>query len=186
MKAQPVLEQRALDISLFCPGSDAKRAVRYVARQPILATNEKVIGYELLFRAGVQNLFQSNDPDGATRTVIDMSSLHGFNILCNHRLAFINCTRETLLEGWINILPPEQVVVEILETVTPDDEVRQACSNLNAAGYQLALDDFILDDPRENLADFADFIKVDLRLVCLDDAAKIATRYHCTKCKLLV
>ena len=185
MEAHSALEERGPDISLFYPGSDAKKAVRYVARQPILATNERVIGYELLFRAGVWNLFHSNDPDDATRTVIDMSSLHGFNILCNRRLAFINCTRETLLEGWINILPPEQVVVEILETITPDAEIRQACNSLIAAGYQLALDDFILDDPRESLADFVDFIKVDLTLVSLDDAAKIAARYYGKNCKLL-
>lgn len=185
MEAHSALEERGPDISLFYPSSDAKKAVRYVARQPILATNERVIGYELLFRAGVWNLFHSNDPDDATRTVIDMSSLHGFNILCNRRLAFINCTRETLLEGWINILPPEQVVVEILETITPDAEIRQACNSLIAAGYQLALDDFILDDPRESLADFVDFIKVDLTLVSLDDAAKIAARYYGKNCKLL-
>jgi EAL and modified HD-GYP domain-containing signal transduction protein len=185
MRTQSVLAETLPDISLVALGNAAPRAVRYVARQPILATNESVIGYELLFRAGVQNLFESNDPDNATRTVIDMSSLHGFYVLCNRRLAFINCTRETLLEGSINILPPEQVVVEILETVTPEAEVRQACRNLQAAGYQLAFDDFVLDDPREGVAHCADFIKVDLRLVSLDDAAKIAARYRGTKCKLL-
>jgi EAL and modified HD-GYP domain-containing signal transduction protein len=56
---------------------------------------------------------------------------------------------------------------------------------LNAAGYQLALDDFILDDPRAGLVDLMAFIKVDLKLVSLDDAAKITARYQGENCKLL-
>jgi EAL and modified HD-GYP domain-containing signal transduction protein len=160
-------------------------AFRYAARQPILTTNKQVYGYELLFRSGVENYFRSDDPENASRSVIDISSLHGFNVLCDNRFAFINCTREILLGGYILVLPPKQVVVEILETVTPDDEIRQACIQLRAAGYKIALDDFILDDPRDSLADLADFIKVDLRLVSLADAAIIAARFQGKGCRLL-
>ena len=34
-------------------------------------------------------------------------------------------------------------MVELLETVQPDEEVLQACRTLKAAGYTLALDDFV-------------------------------------------
>ena len=38
-----------------------KPGVRFVARQPILTGDEKVFGYELLFRDGVDDYFRSTD-----------------------------------------------------------------------------------------------------------------------------
>jgi len=37
--------------------------LRYVARQPIVDRDQKVFGYELLFRDGIENCF-SGDPGG--------------------------------------------------------------------------------------------------------------------------
>ncbi len=161
------------------------RPVRYTARQPILNALERVIGYELLFRSGVENHFKCTDPDDATRSVIDVSSLQGLDILCDYQPAFINCTRDVLLNGDITILPAEKVVVEILETLTPDAEIQEVCRGLKSAGYKIALDDFAIDDSRAVLADLADFIKVDLRLTPLNDAAGLVNRYRSQNCRML-
>ena len=150
--------------------------VRTTARQPILAADEKVIGYELLFRSGVENYFKCSDPNDATRSVIDVSSLQGLEVLCDGHLAFINCTRDILLTGDVTILPPDKVVVEVLETVTPDALVVHACGKLKAAGYRIALDDFAVDDPRENLVSLADYIKVDLKQTSMTEAAAIVKK----------
>jgi hypothetical protein len=131
------------------PG-DAKPnpATRYVARQPILTKDEKVFGYELLFRDGVENYFRSSDPEAASRSTLDTSMLMGLDVLCDGRRAFINCTREMLLKDYITLVPSNQTVVEVLETVEADDLVMAACQRLKEAGYMIALDDFTLDDPR--------------------------------------
>ena len=50
----------------------ASKPLRYVARQPIFDRNEKVFGYELLFRDGLENSFQG-DPDQASRATLDRS-----------------------------------------------------------------------------------------------------------------
>jgi len=55
--------------------TESLQLARYVARQPILTPDERVFGYELLFRSGAENHFTSADPSDATRSVIDMSSL---------------------------------------------------------------------------------------------------------------
>jgi c-di-GMP-related signal transduction protein len=162
-----------------------KNSFRYVARQPIIGANRHVFGYELLFRSGIENYFQCKDQEHASNSVIDLSSLYGFNILCNNSLGFINCTRETLLGENIYLLPPERVVVEVLESVTPDAEVRLACCRLKNAGYRIALDDVILDDPRECLEDLADFIKIDGLLVSHEKAASIAARFRGHRCRVL-
>jgi c-di-GMP-related signal transduction protein len=56
-------------------------ATLFVARQPILAKDEKVFGYELLFRDGVENLFRSPDPEAASRSTLDTSMLMGLDVL---------------------------------------------------------------------------------------------------------
>lgn len=154
----------------------------YAARQPILTAEEKVYGYELLYRSSEENRFQSQNPDGATRSVIDMSSLLGLDILCDDRQAFLNCTRDILLSEFVTLLPPRNVVLEVLPEVTADEDVKLALQRLKEAGYKIALDDFRLKDPREPLVDYADFVKVDLKNTPLKEAEAIsALRGHVCK-----
>lgn len=155
----------------------ANRFVRFVARQPILTADEKVFGYELLFRDGVEDFFCSKDADAASRSTLDTSMLMGLDVLCDGHRAFINCTREVLLKEYITLLPSENAVIEVLETVPPDDLVRAACQRLKAAGYLIALDDYAADDPRESLTDLADIIKVDVRRTSLEESAAMIKRY---------
>ncbi len=164
---------------------EAARPLRSAARQPILTAKERVVGYELLFRMGSYGHFCGIDPDDASRFIIETSSLVGLDVLCNKGLAFINCTRRTLVEGSMALLPAKRAVIEILETVPPDDEVRAACLRLKAAGHKIALDDFVLDDPRTALADLADFIKVDLQLMSMADAAEIVRRHGSSQCVMV-
>lgn len=158
---------------------------RYVARQPILTSTEQVFGYELLFRDGVEDYFQSKDPDAASRSTVDTSMLMGLDILCDGRRAFINCTRDTLLKDYVTLLPPGQAVAEIVKSVTVDDLVEAACIRLKERGYTIAIDDFVVDDPRAALARFADIIKVDVRNTSPEQQAAILQRYSTPSCRML-
>jgi c-di-GMP-related signal transduction protein len=156
-----------------------------VARQPILTRDEQVFGYELLFRDGVENYFYSSDPDAASRSTLDSSLLMGLDVLCAGRRAFVNCTREVLLKDYVTLLPPQQTVVEILETVEPDPLVLSACQRLKEQGYTIALDDFAPDDPREPLTELADIIKVDFRRTTPAQQAMMIKRYGPWRRRLL-
>jgi c-di-GMP-related signal transduction protein len=141
--------------SIAAPGQ------RFVARQPILDRAQKVIGYELFFRNGLEEHFSAADAEMASRSTLDTSLLFGLNVLCHNTRAFINCTRDVLLKDLVTLLPPDQTVVEVLETVEPGDRIIAACERLKNAGYLIALDDFAPNDPRAPLCKFADIIKVD-------------------------
>ena len=156
-----------------------------MARQPILTSDEKVFGYELLFRDGVADFFSHPDADAAARSTLSTSMLMGLNVLCDGRRAFVNVTREVLLKDYITLLPSSQTVVEILESVSPDNEVKEACQRLKEAGYLIALDDFGMDDPREPLTDLADIIKVDLRTTPPAQAAELVKRHGPWRCRML-
>ena len=164
--------------SLAIPGQ------RYVARQPILDRMQKVFGYELLFRDGVENCFRA-DPEVAARSTLDNTLLFGMNTLCDGRRAFVNCTREVLLKDLLTLLPPDQTVAEILESVEPGDRVIAACKRLKDAGYLIALDDFGPNDPRVSLCDFADILKIDVRATKIEERAGLMRRFGNGKRQML-
>jgi c-di-GMP phosphodiesterase len=141
----------------------APQPMRFLARQPILNVRRDVIGYELLFRSGWENCFRG-EADDATQRMLDHCVTMGIESLTSNAFAFVNCTREALVTRRVTLLPPATTVVEILETVDPDDEVLQACRELRGLGYRLALDDF---EPRPEirpLVELASFVKVDFRV----------------------
>ncbi len=137
---------------------------KFVARQPIFDPHQKVYAFELLFRSGMDNFFDASDPDQAsTSVIVDSLLLMGMEKLTGGDRAFINCTRNVLIKGYAALLPKDKVVVEILESVEPDDEVVGACLRLKRAGFMLALDDFIYEERLEPLLPLIDFVKVDFR-----------------------
>jgi len=160
------------------------RPLRYVARQPIFDREQKVFGYELLFRDGVENAF-SGDADAASRATLDRSLLMGLDVLCDGRRAFVNCTKDTLIKGLIMLLPSATTVVEILESVPPDPDVITACQNLKEEGYLIAQDDYVADDPREPLAEMADIIKVELPRTSEEQRIQLVKRYGPWRCRML-
>jgi EAL and modified HD-GYP domain-containing signal transduction protein len=149
----------------------------YVARQPILTVDEKVYGYELLFRDGIENHFRETDADSASRRTLDTSLQMGLELLCDSRRGFVNCTRDVLLKDYVTLLPPTLAVVEVLESVPPDELVLAALKRLKQSGYLIALDDFTFNDPREPLTEFADIIKVDIQQTTAEHRSEMMKKY---------
>lgn len=152
--------------------------MKFIARQPILSVQREVFAYELLFRSGIQNSCDVFDPDTASTSVLDTSFLIGLEKLSEGRPVFINCPRNFLLRDYISLFSHEQVVVEILETIEPDEEVLETCRHLKHKGYLLALDDFVDTPALAPLVALADFIKVDFRLTSLVQQRALAARFH--------
>jgi c-di-GMP-related signal transduction protein len=159
--------------------------LHYVARQPIFDRDQKVFGYELLFRDGLENAFTSTDADAASRATLDNSLLIGLDTLCDGRRAFVNCTRDTLIKGLATLLPSQSTVIEVLENVPADPDVMAACKGLKDAGYLIALDDFVSNDPREPLTQMADIIKVDMKLTTVAQRVELVKRFGPWRCRLL-
>ena len=149
-----------------------------MARQPIFGRQENVVGYELLFRSGLENFFSSKDVDMASRAVVDSFLLMGMELLTGGRKAFFNFTRDLLLKDCATVLPHEVAVVEIIETVEPDEEVLSACKRLKRAGYLLALDDYTDPEASNPLTDLADIIKVDFLLTSVQDRKALVSKFR--------
>ena len=144
----------------------------YAARQPILDRDKKLIGYELLFRDGVDNVFPDIDGDEATSRLIEGSQFNfGLEDLTDNKPAYINFTLETLQKGYPLLLGKEQVVVEILETIQPGKRLLALVKDLNEKGYILALDDYIHQPVWRHFYPYIDIIKIDF-LTCDVDSIK--------------
>lgn len=136
----------------------------FVGRQPIFDRQKNVFAYELLYRSGDKtNAFNGAlDGDVATRRVLHGSlNVVGLHELTGSKRAFVNVTKNILLNDEYLVLPRESCVVELLENVLPDDDVIKACKRLKDAGYMLALDDFVFGPEFAPLLPFADILKVD-------------------------
>lgn len=138
-----------------------------LARQAIYDRSKNVHAYELLFRAHGDDAAKIIDGDHATSTVLlnAFTSLPVEEILEN-KPAFVNFTRKLL-----DTPPPidaSRLVVEILEDITVDTAMIDAVKMLKAAGYTIALDDYVYIDGHQELIALADLIKIDVLAQSLD------------------
>jgi c-di-GMP-related signal transduction protein len=137
----------------------------FLGRQPILDRNQQLFAYELLFRSGSHNFADITDSVAATSTVVAnaFSELGIVDALGSYR-GFINVDLEFLFNDVIELLPPQSVVLEILETVPPTEGVIDRCRLLKQAGFTLALDDVIQIEPQyAELLALIDIVKVDIQ-----------------------
>jgi c-di-GMP-related signal transduction protein len=151
----------------------------FMARQPIFDERQRVFAYELLFRSGTDNFFTPGpNPDMPTSHVLSSGMFLGMAQLTDSKPAFLNFSRAALVGDFAFTLAPSEVVIEVLETVEPDGEVVAACQRLKAAGYRLALDDFVNRPEYAPLVEIADFIKVDVLQTPPAERAALARRYR--------
>ncbi|MGN5136882.1 EAL and HDOD domain-containing protein [Aeromonas sp. 164P] len=150
----------------------------YVARQPILDKDLNTYAYELLFRDSLNNVFPSISSQLATsRLVVEQFLQQNIDQLLGGRSCFINFPHSLLLDGLAECLPPDKVVIEILEDASPDDALLEKVTQLHKLGYQLALDDFTMSPDWERFLPFIHIIKFDLRATSLFQI-KVFIRRH--------
>ncbi len=148
----------------------------YAARQPILDKSKKLFAYELLFRDSIDNVFPDIDGDEATSKMIEASQFNmGMSEFTANKPAFINFTLDTLSQGYPEMLAPDEVVVEILETIKPGKKLLALCKNLYAKGYTLALDDYEHQNVWAHFYPYIKIIKIDIQLSSIDDIKEVLT-----------
>ena len=119
----------------------------FVGRQPIYTQQLDVFAYELLFRSGEMQHADVTDGNQATAHVLVNTFLElGLDTLVGSKRAFINLTRDFLLQDYSRVFPADRVVLEVLEDVAVDADILAALRNFSAQGYLIALDDFFCQE----------------------------------------
>jgi len=146
---------------------EVKRLNHYLARQPIVDKNGHVVAYELLYRNSEENVYTAQDPNTATRQVLETAyHVMGLDMVSQNFPVFVNFTRDLLVHHQNWNIAPGQLIIEVLETIEFDQELLKALKQLKRAGYQIALDDFNCNLSVTGIPEIirvADFIKIDFQ-----------------------
>lgn len=138
--------------------------IALVARQAIYDHALNVYAYELLYRQEQSDCAAVMDGDAATARVMLNTFLDiGLETMVGEYLAFLNITRGIILERSFRVLPKNRVVLEVLETIEPDECVVEALRDATKQGYIVALDDFEFRDSLRPFLDLASIVKIDIR-----------------------
>ncbi len=147
-----------------------------VARQPIFDRRMGVASYELLFptasRPGVDFV------DAGATSIVALNALieSGLDRIVGSHYAWIDASRELLLERQATNLPRSLVGLEIDTDLAIDDALTAAIAELSAKGYGLALGDFRYTPETEPLLDSVDIVKLDFQQLGRTGIAQQAAR----------
>jgi len=165
--------------------ASAEKPSPCLARQPILTRDENVFAYELLFREIAGEQTSDSEVERAATNIIETLNVVGFDAVCDGRMGFIKCDEQMLLKEFYLLLPSDPVVIQMNEEVRASESVCAACISLKQKGYKLALDNFTINDPRERLVAYSDFLKVQMGRHAAADNAALAAK-HRTKNRQMV
>lgn len=158
----------------------------FIGRQPIFDSKLKVVGYELLFRSGNVDAFDGSDGNKATLQVINNALMEiGLDDIIGDNLAYINFTKDLLIDGIAELLPVDRVVLEILETVDVDEELVAGVKTLVDAGYKIALDDFTFSEEWLPLIELAKIIKFDVMMHNIEEIREQIRKFEGRNVKFL-
>jgi len=135
----------------------------HVARQPIFQLGRGLYGYELLYRRDVVADHADGDSSQMSAEVIANALLGvGMRNISGGGVAFVNFSREQLINDSWQLFEAETVVIELLESIQCDFETLAACKRMVQAGYKLALDDYVHDERMRPLVELASVVKIDV------------------------
>ncbi|GAA5785981.1 cyclic diguanylate phosphodiesterase [Chitiniphilus shinanonensis] len=137
----------------------------YIGRQPILNRQQQIIGYELLFRLNkdATSAEFSSDMQAGTNVLVNTISNMGTDWLVGSKLAFINVAESMLESNFLELLHPQRVVLEVVETTTATPELIGRIKELRNQGFGIALDDFVLTPQTLPFMEYANYIKLDIQ-----------------------
>lgn len=139
----------------------------FLARQPIMNRDESLVAFELLFRSAYRTEAGVMDDARATaQVVVNAFSEMGVAEVLGANKGFVNVDAVFLHSDLIELLPPQQVVIELLETIVIDEVIISRCAELRSKGYSLAADDVVeLNDGIKSLLGIVDIVKLDLAAI---------------------
>lgn len=159
----------------------------FIGRQPILDANSNLYAYELLFR----NHHSHNEADvvgadtATAQVIMNAFGDMGLKDIAGEQKVFLNFTEGLLLRKNLNLFPPKQVVLEVLEDIKVSPPLLRALAELRKQGFTIALDDYIFNPELKPLEDYADLIKVDILEVGAEKLAKHTAELKAKGIKLL-
>ena len=144
----------------------------FITRQPIYDDAMHAAAYELLF----QNLAEDDsgiDYDDATTEVLINSLVEvGLPNIAENKLAFIGISPKYIRGELPVALEETNVVLQIAAQFAQIEHLPEQLQKLKDDGFPIALKDFIFDDATAAVAQWADYVKLDISRLNQDELAQ--------------
>lgn len=158
----------------------------FIARQPIFDQEMRTVAYELLYRNGITNSFPDVPSDVATSQVIsDQFLCTPLQSVTDNHVSFINFPYQMIIDQQADSLPPENIVIEILEDAQPDDALFGAVVRLHNKGFTIALDDFSMHKGWCRFIPYVDILKFDIKQSSVEEIAHFISQHKLDTLTLL-
>lgn len=159
----------------------------YIGRQPIMDEKQQIIGYELFFRHSADAQSAVFEDEFKAYSSVLMNTIGGVDIqwLLGEKLAFINVNEAMLKSEFIELMPPQRTVLEVLRTINPTAEIVARCQSLREQGYKIALDNPQLSAESSPLLACADYIKIDIQSLTTAELQKAFYQLHTPSVKMI-
>jgi EAL and modified HD-GYP domain-containing signal transduction protein len=137
----------------------------FLGRQRVVDADRALFGFELLHRGGPHRSTAIDDPDAATRTVMERVLLQwGMEHVVGDTFGLVNASPSLVGRGLHRAMPPEGMILEMREPEPFDEATVAALQEARFEGYHFALDNVgrLADLERSQLLPLASIVKIEL------------------------
>lgn len=136
---------------------------RCVVRCPIKnLRTEKVVGYELLFQGGSENLYGENEAtaaDAVSSFLLNNSSV----IFGDEKPVFITVTPSLLFRNLPKLFEKNRVIIQIEDNLVIHPLAMPIIKKYFSEGYQFAINDFQFSPKYFSMLDYATYVRVKVK-----------------------
>jgi EAL and modified HD-GYP domain-containing signal transduction protein len=159
----------------------------FIGRQPIVNSQQEIIGYEFFFKNDHNDSHTPFEADIQTCAKILSTTIDEMHEswLLGQQLAFISVDDVMLNSEFLELMPAEKTVLEIVHTVAVTPEALARCIALKQNKFKIALDNPQQHPQLEALVPYADYIKLDMSDVDTTQAKRLLQKYQTAACKAI-
>jgi EAL and modified HD-GYP domain-containing signal transduction protein len=147
----------------------------FIGRQPVMDVKQQIIGYELFLKHAADAGSMHDDFKAYANML--MSSIDGMDMswLLGDKLVFIHVNAVMLHSEFLELMPPQRTVLNVMPALMSDGDVITRCQNLRELGFKIAL-----YNPQLCTSQLpaADFIVIDIKAIAAGSVAKTLAALH--------
>lgn len=158
-----------------------------IGRQPVVNAKQQIIGYAFFFRGQTDERHTLHEEDiqscakMLSATMDDMQE----SWMLGQQIAFINVDHVMLNSEFLELMPADKTVLEIVSQINVTPEILARCQTLKAAKFKIALDNPQRHEHLAPLIPLADFIKIDMCDLDPAQARAWLNKYQTVQCPLI-
>lgn len=156
----------------------------YIARQPIIACDEQVMAYEVIYTQGENSLHNYQD-DNAAKVLIDFFNRFDKNEIAFGKTMLITLTPKILKSEIPMYFNPQQIMLQIDKNILVNPDITPYLIEYKEKGFKLVLIDFEFSKLYLNSLSLFDMLKVDMKNPDeqnIKDQISLAQRYNMQVC----